>query len=94
MHAKNPFDFANRYPELCPNYKNEAKFWDCSFGPFGIPLRIEPASQVNEDFLPFKYSAMTLWEAPNHVGLWLKKSGFTYKPADQLLSNLEILFGL
>ena len=94
VHAKNPFDFANRYPELCPNYKNEAKFWDCSFGPFGIPLRIEPASQVNEDFPAFQILSYDLMGSSKPCRALVKKSGFTYKPADQLLSNLEILFGL
>ncbi len=89
-------DFVRRYPTLCkaPAQGSSVSAWDCSFGPFGIPVRIEPATEPMESKTA-KYQVLSLDLATQQKPCrkLVVKKGNSLVPAEQLLVYLELLFG-
>ena len=90
-------DFVRRYPTLCkaPPKGTGVSAWDCSFGPFGIPVRIEPASQPMAS-KSAKYQVLSVDYATQQKPCrrLVVKKGSSLVPAEQLLVYLELLFGI
>ncbi len=94
IRAKGPVFFARRYPSLCPNFKSSALSWDCSFGPFGIPLRIEPARNPKSSDGQIEVLSYDLKESEKPCRKLIEKKNGAYRPTDQLQSYLELIFGI
>lgn len=89
-------DFVRRYPTLCKSpAKGSAPIaWDCSFGPFGIPLRIEPATQpLSSKSAKYQVLSVDLATQQKPCRRLVEKKGSQLVPAEQLLVYLELLFG-
>jgi len=89
-------DFVRRYPTLAPNFKEESSFkaWDCSFGPFGIPLRLEPSNQSSTQDPMVKILSFDLSIQNKPCRKLVLQKGSSLLPSDQLKTYLELLFGL
>ena len=90
--SKKPTDFAQRYPSLCPNFNASASFWDCSFGPFGIPVRIEPSLEPKETSSTFQILSYDLRASSKPCRKLVEKASSGYKISEQMQSYLEMLF--
>lgn len=86
-------DFVKRYPELCPNFKENFKTWDCSFGPFGIPLRLETSLVSNPNDQKIKFVSFDLGGEAKPCRRLAIKKGNSLIPAEQLQTYLDLLFG-
>ena len=68
--------------------------WDCSFGPFGIPVRIEPATQpMASNTAKYQVLSLDLATQQKPCRKLVVKKGNSLVPAEQLLVYLELLFG-
>ena len=68
--------------------------WDCSFGSFGIPVRIEPATQpLASKSAKYQILSLDLATQQKPCRKLVVKKGNTLVPAEQLLVYLELLFG-
>ena len=88
-----PVDFGKRYPDLCPNFDPRATTWDCSMGPYGIPLRIEPAEKAARVTQKIQILSYDLHANTKPCRNLVTRQGGQYAPSEQLKSYLEILFG-
>ena len=93
--SKTP-DFVTRYPSLSVAKKsNNSNGWKVTFGPYGIPLLIEP---VTEPISPKEKQIQVLSFNPESqkkpCRRLTKKMGNQYVPAEQLQTYLELLFEL
>lgn len=89
-------DFVRRYTTLCkaPAKGTSVSAWDCSFGPFGIPLRIEPASQpLASKSAKYQVLSLDLATQQKPCRKLVVKKGNTLVPTEQLLVYLELIFG-
>ena len=89
-------DFVRRYPTLCkaPAQGSNVSAWDCSFGPFGIPVRIEPATQpMASKTAKYQVLSLDLATQQKPCRKLVVKKGNSLVPAEQLLVYLELLFG-
>jgi murein DD-endopeptidase MepM/ murein hydrolase activator NlpD len=86
-------DFGKRYPDLCPNFDPQATTWDCSMGPYGIPLRIEPAEKAAEGDKRIQILSYDLHANDKPCRNLVIRKGSHYQPSEQLKSYIEILFG-
>jgi peptidoglycan LD-endopeptidase LytH len=86
-------DFATRYPELCPNYDPQAKIWDCSMGPYGIPLKIEPARSITSLDKKIQILSYDLHGNKKPCRSLVIRQGGQYTPSEQLKTYIELLFG-
>jgi len=89
-------DFVTRYPSLSVAKKsNNSNGWKVTFGPYGIPLLIEP---VTEPIGPKEKQIQVLSFNPESqkkpCRRLTKKMGNQYVPAEQLQTYLELLFEL
>ena len=90
-------DFTRRYPTLCakPAPGTKVTAWDCSFGPYGIPLRIDPATQpMASKTAKYQVLSIDLETQQKPCRRLFEKKGNSYVPAEQLLAYLELLFGI
>ena len=90
--SKKPTDFAQRYPSLCPNFNASASSWDCSFGPFGIPVRIEPSLEPKLSSSTFKILSYDLRGSSKPCRKLVEKTISGYEISEQMQSYLEMLF--
>ena len=93
--SKTP-DFVTRYPSLSVAKKsNNSNGWKVTFGPYGIPLLIEP---VTELISPKEKQIQVLSFNPESqkkpCRRLTKKMGNQYVPAEQLQTYLELIFEL
>ena len=89
-------DFVTRYPSLSVAKKsNNSNGWKVTFGPYGIPLLIEP---VTEPIGPKEKQIQVLSFNPESqkkpCRRLTKKMGNQYVPAEQLQTYLELIFEL
>ena len=89
-------DFVTRYPSLSVAKKsNNSNGWKATFGPYGIPLLIEP---VTKPIGPKEKQIQILSFNPESqkkpCRRLTKKIGDRYIPAEQLQTYLELLFEL
>ena len=89
-------DFVTRYPSLSVAKKsNNSNGWKVTFGPYGIPLLIEP---VTELISPKEKQIQVLSFNPESqkkpCRRLTKKMGNQYVPAEQLQTYLELIFEL
>ena len=89
-------DFVTRYPSLSVVKKsNNSNGWKATFGPYGIPLLIEP---VTKPIGPKEKQIQILSFNPESqkkpCRRLTKKIGDRYIPAEQLQTYLELLFEL
>ena len=86
-------DFAIRYPELCPNYDPRVKIWDCSMGPYGIPLFIEPVKTITSQNKKIQILSYDLHGNKKPCRSLVVRKGADYLPSEQLKTYIELLFG-
>ena len=89
-------DFVTRYPSLSTTKKSgSSNGWKATFGPFGIPLLIEPVSKpIGPQEKQVKILSFNLDSQKKPCRRLTKKIGDRYIPADQLQTYLELLFEL
>jgi len=89
-------DFVKRYPTLAPDFKIGTSFkaWDCSFGPFGIPLRLDPSNQSSTEDPMIRILSFDLAMQSKPCRKLVLKEGSKFVPSDQLKTYLELIFGL
>ena len=93
VHNKSVPNFALRYPSLCPNIKATSTSWDCSFGPFGIPLKIESAKMSKNSNKTIEILSYDFSEGSLPCRQLIEKSSTGYIPSEQLKTYLELIFG-
>ena len=86
-------DFVERYPSLCPNFKKEFSSWDCSFGPYGIPLRLESSLKLKPEDPKIKFVSLDLGNDLKPCRKLAIKKGDSFVPTEQFQTYLDLLFG-
>ena len=89
-------DFVTRYPSLSTTKKSgSSNGWKATFGPFGIPLLIEPVSKpIGPQEKQVKVLSFNPESQKKPCRRLTKKIGDRYIPAEQLQTYLELLFEL
>ncbi|MDG0964387.1 MAG: M23 family metallopeptidase [Opitutales bacterium] len=89
-------DFAIRYPSLAsPRITSGSNGWDVSFGPYGIPIRLEPVNKnisSQEKQIQIIQIDSNLQKKPCRKLTTQKGSQFFATP--QLQTYIELLFGI
>ena len=88
--------YSQRYPSLCSPVNKTQNFegWDCSFGPFGIPLRLEQISGIlpKDPMIKVLSFDTALQEKP--CRRLIERKGSQLVPSKQLKTYLELIFNL
>lgn len=89
-------DFISRYPSLSTTQKTgNSNGWKATFGPFGIPLLIEPVSKpIDPKDKQIKILSFNPESQKKPCRRLTKKIGNQYIPAEQLQTYLELIFDL
>ena len=88
-------DFASRYPSLSSPKINNSNGWDLSIGPYGLPVKLSPVSQLipnnekNIQILKFDSSLQK-----NPCRKIITQKGTQLFPTEQLQTYLELMFAL
>lgn len=89
-------DFTQRYPSLCSTLNKTQNFegWDCSFGPFGIPLRLEQITGISSKDPMIKVLSFDTALQEKPCRRLIERKGSQLVPSKQLKTYLELIFNL
>ncbi len=92
--SKRP-DFVSRYPSLCKAVKHVSNLWDVTFGPYGIPLKIESVEEnISSREKSIKIIQFNKETQQKPCRRLVTQKGTQFYPSEQLQTYLELLFGL